>query len=302
VPSQTFKLDGDAAKYLQGRKSMKFTARNVANGVQLGCPEICLTPTLGGLGSTSCGCGLGVPRYWAITNLDQITPTAVVGSGDRFSQLAQEVYPDLTLPGTFNVEVNGFVLNAFPAYAGPKLFLDLGTGCSRTEVWHDPVYMSSGQTYVGPGAAPHFWPSSATYGVGYLFEQLGPQKAPFEDLPPDTTSLFPGATFTPSASTILMSTSIALTPDTGGVAVSMTIVFGATLGYFNRRRRLDGTYTSPAGILADIAHSETGPSTVTVTLSFVIACGTFTMSAISSSITGGSFGADAVGVTPIFGA
>ena len=44
MPSQTFKLDGDDAKYLQGRKSMKFTARDVADGVQLGCPEICLTP------------------------------------------------------------------------------------------------------------------------------------------------------------------------------------------------------------------------------------------------------------------
>jgi hypothetical protein len=44
MPSQTFKLDGDDAKYLQGRKSMKFVAEDVANGVQLGCPEICLTP------------------------------------------------------------------------------------------------------------------------------------------------------------------------------------------------------------------------------------------------------------------
>ena len=46
MPSQTFKLDGDDAKYLQGRKSMKFVAEDVANGVQSGCPGICLTPFL----------------------------------------------------------------------------------------------------------------------------------------------------------------------------------------------------------------------------------------------------------------
>jgi hypothetical protein len=47
MPAQTFKLDGDDAKYLQGRKSMKFVAEDVANGVQLGCPEICVVPYIG---------------------------------------------------------------------------------------------------------------------------------------------------------------------------------------------------------------------------------------------------------------
>lgn len=46
MPSQSFKLDGNAAKYLHGRKSMQFIAEQPANGVQIGCPVICASPAL----------------------------------------------------------------------------------------------------------------------------------------------------------------------------------------------------------------------------------------------------------------
>ena len=90
MPSQTFKLDGDAAKYLQGRKSMKFTARNVADGVQLGCPEICVVPYIG---KDDCSeaiftpWGGGKSVSFRISGLDDIIVGGVEGIEDYTSPL-----------------------------------------------------------------------------------------------------------------------------------------------------------------------------------------------------------------------
>ena len=89
MPSHKFKLDGNAAKYLQGRKSMTFISEQPENGVQLGCPVICASP----VGQEPCGTCDQLPGLIRLTLPDDISGT--VGESRDYSRFIDDT-PDKT--------------------------------------------------------------------------------------------------------------------------------------------------------------------------------------------------------------
>ena len=173
MPSQTFKLDGDAAKYLQGRKSMTFTARNVADGVQLGCPEICLTPTF-----VSNGCKT------------TYTPNPLVGYKSVFTMDPLVLDLDYGIPGA----VTWWTTTSFPQETGPyDPFVGSSLPLDGLTLFDPPILFFEVR---GPNDS-----GSTCRLSSIVTDSGGPVTWSFADTDPDTTVLSWNATETWSRQT-----------------------------------------------------------------------------------------------------